>query len=106
MSVSRNPTIAEQQRFWNTWNATMRDPSNLNDWSLRRGDTIIELVRTLAIEQPKILDFGCGTGWLTEQLAELGQATGIYLAEDVILQCRIRGPQIKFIPGYLFQTPL
>jgi len=106
MSVSRNPTIAEQQRFWNTWNATMRDPSNLNDWSQRRGERIIALVRSLAIEQPKILDFGCGTGWLTERLAEFGEATGIDLAEDVIVKARTRAPQIKFIPGDLFQTPL
>ena len=106
MSVSRNPTIAEQQRFWNTWNATMRDPSNLNDWSQRRGERIIALVRSLAIEQPKILDFGCGTGWLTERLAQIGEATGIDLAERVISAAQARWPHIRFIAGDLFQTPL
>ena len=106
MSVSRNPPIAEQQRFWNTWNATMRAPSNLNDACLRRGEKIVALVRSLAIEQPKILDFGCGTGWLTERLAQIGEATGIDLAERVISAAQARWPHIRFIAGDLFQTPL
>jgi 2-polyprenyl-3-methyl-5-hydroxy-6-metoxy-1,4-benzoquinol methylase len=106
MSVSTNPSLTDQQRFWNNWNATLRDPKSLNDWSLKRGETIVELVRSLAIEHPKILDFGCGTGWLTEWLAEFGETTGIDLAERVIEAAQSRAPHIKFIAGDIFQMPL
>ncbi len=100
------PDLSEQQRFWNTWNATLRDPRNLNDWSLKRGETIVKLVRSLAIEHPKILDFGCGTGWLTERLAEFGETAGIDLADGVIECAQSRAPHIKFIAGDIFQMPL
>jgi len=100
------PDLTEQQRFWNTWNTTLRDPKNLTSWSLKRGETIVELVRSLAIEHPKILDFGCGTGWLTEKLAEFGETTGIDLAARVIEAAQSRAPHIKFIAGDIFQTPL
>jgi 2-polyprenyl-3-methyl-5-hydroxy-6-metoxy-1,4-benzoquinol methylase len=106
MLAPTNPTLTDQQRFWNTWNATLRDPKNLDDWSLKRGETIVELVRSLAIEHPKILDFGCGTGWLTERLAEFGETTGIDLAERVIEAAQSRAPHLTFIAGDIFQMPL
>jgi 2-polyprenyl-3-methyl-5-hydroxy-6-metoxy-1,4-benzoquinol methylase len=104
--IISTPDLNEQQRFWNTWNATMRDPKNLNSWSLKRGETILDLVRSLAIADPQILDFGCGTGWLTGRLAEFGETTGIDLAEQVIETARSRTPHVKFIAGDIFETPL
>jgi 2-polyprenyl-3-methyl-5-hydroxy-6-metoxy-1,4-benzoquinol methylase len=106
MSGSTNPNLIGQQRFWNNWNATMRDSKNLNDWSLKRGETIVQAVRSLAIKHPKILDFGCGTGWLTERLAEFGETTGIDLAERVIAEAQVRSPHINYIAGDIFQMPL
>ncbi|HXM30493.1 MAG TPA: class I SAM-dependent methyltransferase [Chthoniobacterales bacterium] len=106
MSSPTNTSLTDQQHFWNAWNATLRDPKNLNDWSLKRGETIIELVRSLAIEHPKILDFGCGTGWLTERLAEFGDPTGVDLADRVIEAAQSRAPHIKFIAGDIFRIPL
>jgi 2-polyprenyl-3-methyl-5-hydroxy-6-metoxy-1,4-benzoquinol methylase len=106
MLAPTNPTLTDQQRFWNTWNATLRDPKNLNEWSLKRGETIVELVRWLAIEHPKIIDFGCGTGWLTERLAQFGPATGVDLAENVIAAAQSRAPQIRFLAGDLLHLPL
>ena len=106
MSVVTSPTISEQKNFWNEWNASLRDPENLNEWSVRRGDAIIEIVRSLNVKQGTILDFGCGTGWLTERLAEFGEVTGVDLAERVIAAAQSRAPHIKFIAGDLFQIPL
>ncbi len=48
MATSTHPSLTDQQRFWNTWNATLRNPENLNQWALRRGETIIGIVRSLA----------------------------------------------------------
>ncbi len=106
MATSTHPSLTDQQRFWNTWNATLRNPENLNQWALRRGETIIGIVRSLAVENPKILDLGCGTGWLTERLAQFGSATGIDLAEHVISAAQSRAPDITFIAGDLFGMPL
>ncbi len=104
--MSTVPTLTDQQSFWNEWNAASRDPKNLNDWSLRRAEIIVQLAQSLNIEQPKILDLGCGTGWLTERLADLGEATGVDLADRVIAVARSRSPHIRFIAGDFFHLPL
>ncbi len=64
------------------------------------------LVRSLALDNPTILDFGCGTGWLTERLAQFGPTTGIDLADDVIAAAQSRTPHIKFLAGDFFHTPV
>jgi 2-polyprenyl-3-methyl-5-hydroxy-6-metoxy-1,4-benzoquinol methylase len=100
------PSLSDQQQFWNSWNASYRDPSKLNQRTVRRGEVIIALVRSLGLDKPKILDFGCGTGWLSEGLAQFGPVTGVDLAADVIAAAQSRAPHIRFLAGDLFQAPL
>ena len=57
-------------------------------------------------DKPKILDLGCGTGWLTGRLAEYGSTTGLDLAEGAIAAAQSWAPHIKFLAGDLFQIPL
>jgi 2-polyprenyl-3-methyl-5-hydroxy-6-metoxy-1,4-benzoquinol methylase len=106
MSISPHPSLTDQQGFWNTWNATLRDPAKLNQWALRHGETIVGLVGSLGLDNPKILDLGCGTGWLTERLAQFGPVTGVDWAERVIAAAQSRVLDIKFHAGDLFQIPL
>src|SRR5262247_502915 len=103
MSTVTYPRLSDQQQFWNTWNAQWRDPEALNQWCLRRGETISTIVSSLALDKPKILDFGCGTGWLTERLAHFGPTTGVDLADAVIAVARARAPHITFLAGDLFE---
>jgi hypothetical protein len=60
--LKSTPNLSDQQRFWNYWNASQRDPGRLKQRTLNRGEAIIALVRSLGLDNPKILDFGCGTG--------------------------------------------
>ena len=106
MSNASNPNITDQQRFWETWNTQMRDPDHLNDWCTRRAETILKLLQSLNLDQPKILDLGCGTGWLSELLANFGPTTGVDLAESVIDEAKSRAPQVTFMAGDIFQMPL
>jgi 2-polyprenyl-3-methyl-5-hydroxy-6-metoxy-1,4-benzoquinol methylase len=106
MSRSSLPSLDDQQQFWNFWNASYRDPGKLNHRTVRRGEVIIALVRSLGLNKPEILDFGCGTGWLSERLAEFARVTGVDLAADVIAAAQSRAPQIRFLGGDLFQVPL
>jgi 2-polyprenyl-3-methyl-5-hydroxy-6-metoxy-1,4-benzoquinol methylase len=103
---SSDPSIERQRAFWNTWNATQRSPEQLNDWTLRRGAAILALLESLRLDQPRIIDLGCGTGWLTEQLAALGPTTGIDLSDEVIAAARLRAPHVEFVAADLFRTEL
>jgi len=104
--IPTQPSIDEQRGFWNTWNAQARSPTSLNHWALLRGDTILRLVDSLALERPRIVDLGCGTGWLSERLAERGQVTAIDLSDECIAEARGRAPHVTYIAGNLFEAPL
>ena len=43
------------------------------------------------IQNPKILDVGCGTGANLEMLSKFGEASGVDVAEDALEFCRKRG---------------
>ncbi len=100
------PVIGDQREFWETWNSTARDPAHLNPWCLRRAETMLDYLRGLDLRRPSILDFGCGTGWFSEMLAEWGTVTGVDLAEGVIADARARRPDITFMAGDLFEMAL
>lgn len=106
MQTTDEPTLEGQREFWNKWNAARRDPAHLVDWAVIRGKAILRAVDSLRLDRPAILDLGCGTGWLTEKLAEYGQATGIDLSDAVLERARERCPQIQYIAGDLFETRL
>jgi len=93
------PSDAAQQRFWNEWNAKFRgvgyDPKS-DPPTRRRQDTALMWVRQLGLAQPRILDLGCATGWLTNQLAAYGSAIGIDIADASITEARQRFPGARF----------
>lgn len=106
MQTTDDPSLERQREFWNKWNASRRDPDHPVDWAVIRGRAIMRAVESLRLERPRILDLGCGTGWLTEKLAAYGQATGIDLSDAVIAKARERCPSIEYISGDLFQARL
>jgi 2-polyprenyl-3-methyl-5-hydroxy-6-metoxy-1,4-benzoquinol methylase len=62
------------------------------------------MLESLRLRDPEILDFGCGTGWLTAALSQAGRATGIDLSEVAIAQARAAYPHVRFIAGNLYET--
>src|SRR5205807_1226051 len=63
---------------------------------LRRRDTVVEWIRQLALNKARILDLGCATGWLSDQLVEFGKVVGIDIADESIDEARRRYPHIRF----------
>lgn len=96
---------ARQKSFWNRWNRDARSPLSINAWTRHRADAILAALRSLSLVQPKILDFGCGTGWFTEELAAFGPTTGVDLADEVIAEARARSPHIAFVAGDVYAIP-
>lgn len=96
------PSIPEQQRYWDQrWKSTPTP----NAWQVRRGETIMEFIRQLSLERPRILDMGCGTGWFTEALSHVGQVTGIDLSEEAIAIARASFPGVDFVAGDVYRLP-
>lgn len=84
------------KQFWNTWNAEQREHYQ-GDVSRRQA----EVVRGWLSGRSglTILDAGCGTGWLSEQLTEFGQVVGTDLADEVVARAQQRVPQARFVAG-------
>jgi len=100
------PDETAQQTFWNEWNSKFRgagyDP-RLDPATLRRRNTVVEWIENLRLANPRILDLGCATGWLSCQLAKLGDVVGIDIADASIYEARDRYPGIRFECGDLSQ---
>ncbi len=76
------------------WNPELYEARHAFVWELGQG--ILELLHSKKGE--RILDLGCGTGQLTQQIAESGaDVTGLDSSPDMIGQARQNYPALRFI---------
>ncbi len=95
------PTIAHQKEYWDErWTKY----ANPNEYQTRRGSEIINLLKSLDLIEPRILDIGCGTGWFTAELNKIGESTGIDLSERAIQFAKSQYPHIRYISGNLYEA--
>ena len=77
-----------------------------NHLQMERAATILRLLRCTGGRGPRILDLGCGGGWLTAILDQFGPSTGIDLSGAAMAEARERHPQIEFLAGDVFAMEL
>ncbi|MGC1482179.1 MAG: class I SAM-dependent methyltransferase, partial [Candidatus Acidiferrum sp.] len=107
MSTARHaPSIDDQRDFWDWHWQNWEDRKVLNAWTERRAQEILGLIRGLGLAKPRILDLGCGRGWFTERLTDLGEAHGIDLSPDGIAAAQARRPDIKYQAGNIYRSNL
>ncbi|QSB14851.1 class I SAM-dependent methyltransferase [Natronosporangium hydrolyticum] len=54
-----------------------------------------------------VADVGCGPGWLTAELTELGVAAfGIDLSPEMVASARLAYPRLGFVVGSMLELPL
>lgn len=72
---------------------------NMEDWfrweeiELR----IKEYLKQTNADKLSVLDYGCGTGWLSNQLSKYAEVTGIDISDKAILLASKKYPQVSFI---------
>ena len=98
-----NPSAEAQQEYWDDRWGVQKSP---NDWQQRRADAIIALLKDLPLDNPRILDLGCATGWMTKMLSELGTAEGVDLSETAIEIAKVKFPGIRYTAGDLYEIEL
>jgi 2-polyprenyl-3-methyl-5-hydroxy-6-metoxy-1,4-benzoquinol methylase len=98
------PSIDDQRQFWDWHWQHWKERKVLNDWTDRRATEILRLIQGLAIQRPRVLDLGCGFGWFTERLADIGEAHGIDLSEEAIQAARARRQDITYMAGNLYEA--
>lgn len=103
---SQTPTIDEQRRFWDWHWENWRERGAISDWVLQRGERVLRMVFSLALDHPKILDLGCGNGWFSQELSRFGHVTGIDLSEEAIAKAKASYPHITFLAGNVLANAL
>lgn len=98
--------LTDQIDAWSRWNALSREQRTVGPISRRQAETVLAWIRALGRRDLKILDAGCGAGWLVQELVDFGHVTGIDFAADVLARARERVPAATFVAGDLLTTPL
>lgn len=98
------PTTQQSKAFYEEWYRRRSDAKNIDQ--LCRLQAIQQCLRPLRLKACRILDLGCGSGWLANALSIYGTVTAIDLSDEAIRQARQRYPHIHFQAGNLFETPL
>lgn len=71
-----------------------------------RAIAVLDGLRRIGKHSPRMLDLGCGTGWLTAILAQFGPTTGVELSPLAIDRAKEQFPDIEFHAGDFLEVPL
>jgi len=99
------PLVSEAQ-FWDSWNSKYRQPGTLDETSRRRMLEVLTSLSQLKVRGSKILEIGCGTGWLSSTLVVFGAVTAVDLGVEVIRAAKPRMPEVDFKSGDVFELEL
>src|SRR5579863_8386094 len=81
-------------RYWDEWNRTWRFRDDHDEFMDRQAEIVRSVADTSGDQRIRVLDVGCGTGWLGNVLAERGLVTGTDLSPEAIAQGRERYPDL------------
>jgi len=74
-----------------------------NSYERERALLFLRLIARTEFKDPRILDLGCGRGWLAGMLSAFGPTTAVDLSPSGIEAARKRWPDVDFRAGNLFE---
>lgn len=103
--MSQMPTLEEQARFYDRWNASCRtgEFEAISDEIRCRAEEVLKHLGELGVRDARILEIGCGTGWLTHKLNSFGPVTAVDLSPAAVRIARERDTKARYIAGDIFQ---
>jgi 2-polyprenyl-3-methyl-5-hydroxy-6-metoxy-1,4-benzoquinol methylase len=89
---------ANDVQIWDEWNLKYR-LGRLDQPSKRRLLEIGAVMAELKVHDARILEVGCGTGWLSAKLSEFGKVTANDIGAKIIEIAQANYPQVDFRSG-------
>lgn len=94
-----DPPVETQVAFWNRWNREAREERPPDRPTLRRQQEVLAALDRAGIRSARILEVGCGTGWLSARLLDYGVVTATDLADEIVERARCSFPDVRFLAG-------
>jgi cyclopropane fatty-acyl-phospholipid synthase-like methyltransferase len=96
--VQQDEYKGKSQSYYDERFGNLEKGKTLNSEELRRLNEIRSALKNLNLkpEKTKILDFGCGRGWLSNELKDLGTVYGIDLSEEAVKGASELYPKVTF----------
>jgi len=101
--MATRPDIDSQRAYYDERWAKV---TYANQMQAGRAIAVLDGLSRLGKQSPRMLDLGCGTGWLTAILAQFGPTTGVDLSPLAINRAKEQFPDIEFFAGDLFEVPV
>jgi ubiquinone/menaquinone biosynthesis C-methylase UbiE len=92
-------------QIWDKWNMTYR-LGELDRPIQVRLRAILSTMETLKIPQARILEVGCGTGWLSAALRRFGKVSACDIGEKIIELAKTKYPEVDFYSGDIHDIDL
>ena len=107
LPMEDSPSIEEQAAMYDRWNLECRagDYESITPEIRARGERVVQFLRRQRVKDARILEVGCGTGWLAERLVEFGHVAGVDLSPAAIEIARDRGLDAEFRAGDFLELP-
>lgn len=87
------PTQDEQREFWDSWNSQNRT-RGIDPFMQRQLDVALTWMPK---GSPRILEVGCGTGWLSAKMLPFGEVVGTDLSPQSIAEAQRAYPGVSFV---------
>lgn len=88
---------SEERTYWNEWN--VRRESTRGRISTDQRAVVLRWLDALGRRDLRLIDIGCGAGWLCEDLQHYGRTTGTDLSDEVLARAAQRLPRVTFVAG-------
>jgi SAM-dependent methyltransferase len=102
----RPPPLETQQEFWDGWNQAWRFRDGLDAFMERQRETAVAVAAAAGLQGGRILDVGCGTGWLGNALLGFGKVWATDLSPGAIAEGRKRHPGVQLLCGDFLELDL
>jgi len=103
--MKSNPSIEDQVEFYDHWNSQYRSEryEDIDVDIKARAEKILSVIEAQKIATAEILEVGCGTGWFTGKLCDLGSVTAVDLSPQAIELAKRREPRAQFTACNIFE---
>lgn len=99
-----DPNLESQRAFYDAMYRSRSAARNIDE--LCRLNAIRSFLRRLGFIHGRILELGCGTGWLSAELSRHGSVTAVDWSTEAIRVARERHPGIQFHAANFLEDPL